>query len=350
MIEEMNSMQRFEAALNHETPDHVPISFIGGIFEKQFVPGLIIPKYASSGFNMAKAHIAFYESVRPDTIYCLSDVGLLAQGYCVRMKVSDNPDIHMSLSNLPIHAPEDWEKLDVLDPRIDGRMRVYLDACEICTDRYHDTVPIGVSIPSPLTFATRICHMEDVMVQMVTDPEALKKGLSALQGTVTDFINECIKSGAHSVWYLATRASKEIVTLEQYMEFGAPFDEAVFKGTPGVMHMAHICGIEPLFDLMDEWRKTGKIKGVSWWSQGSTPDLKEAKKGWPYLCLMSGMDHTNTLPNGSPEAIDEEVAQSCREAMHDGGFILAPGCEPSPKTPSENLKAAVRSARKHGKY
>jgi hypothetical protein len=84
---------------------------------------------------MAKAHIEFFETIKPDTICCLSDVGLLAQVYGIRMKVSKEPDIHMALSNFPIKSPEDWEKMDVLDPRIDGRMRVYLDACEICTDK-----------------------------------------------------------------------------------------------------------------------------------------------------------------------------------------------------------------------
>jgi uroporphyrinogen decarboxylase len=346
----MNSMERFEAALNHETPDYVPITFFGGMFETHFVPGLDVAKYASSGLNMAKANIAFYETINPDAIYCLSDVGLVAQGYGIRMKIPKEPDIHMALSNFPIKTPEDWEKLEVLDPRIDGRMRVYLDTCEICTDRYHDTVPIIVSIPSPLTFATRIAHMEDVLMQMITDPESLKKGLETLGGTVIEFINECVKSGAYYDHYLATRASKEIVTDEQYKEFGASYDEMVFRKTPDITHFAHICGVEPYFDLVDEWRRSFDIKGISWWSQGSNPNLKEAKEKWSELCLISGIDHTHTLPNGTPEKIEDEIAQSSRDAKDGGGFILAPGCEISPKTPQDNLRAAVKAARKYGKY
>jgi uroporphyrinogen decarboxylase len=111
--------------------------------------------------------------------------------------------------------------------------------------------------------------MEEVMVQMITDPEALKKGLTALEGTVTAFINECMNSGAFFVWYLATRASKEIVTEEQYKEFGAPFDESVFKGTSSALHIAHICGVEPLFDLVDDWHsRYSNVKGVSSGSPG----------------------------------------------------------------------------------
>ncbi len=31
-MKEMTSMQRFEAALKHETPDYVPISYFSGIY------------------------------------------------------------------------------------------------------------------------------------------------------------------------------------------------------------------------------------------------------------------------------------------------------------------------------
>ena len=351
MSRDMNSMQRFEAALNHQTPDYVPISLFGGIFETHFVPGMDVVKYGSSGVNMAKAHIAFHEAIGTDTIYCLSDMGLIVQGYGVRMNISKEPDIHMALGTFAVKSPGDWEKLDVLDPRIDGRMRLYLDACSICRDKYGDSVPIGVSLPSPITSATHVCSMEETLVHMITEPEALKKGLTALTGTIAAFINECVNSGAYFTGYLVTRATKEITTVDQYKEFGAPSDEEVFRKTPSAMHVPHICGVEPMFDLVEEWRKTYKnVKGISWWSQGATPNLKDAKAKWGKLCLMSGIDHTNTLVTGTPADIDKEIAQSCQEAMHGSGLILAPGCEVSPKTPWDNMRAAVKAARKHGKY
>jgi MtaA/CmuA family methyltransferase len=351
MSKEMNSMQRWEAAWNHETPDSVPISLFGGIFETHFVPGMDVIKYGSSGLNMAKAHIAFHEAIGTDSIYCLSDMGIIAQGYGTRMQLPTAPDIWMGLGKFPVKAPEDWEKLDVLDPRIDGRMRLYLDTCTICREKYGDTLPIGVSLMSPITSATHVCAMEDVMVHMITEPEALKKGLVALTGTVTAFVNECVNSGASFIGYLTTRASKEITTIDQYREFGAKYDEQVFQHTPSAGHIPHICGVEPMFELVEEWRhKYKNVKAISWWSHGASPNLKQAKDKYPHLTLMSGIDHTNTLVTGSPADVDKEIAQSCKEAMHGGGLVLAPGCEVSPKTSWENMRAAVKAARKHGKY
>lgn len=352
MAKEMTSMQRFEAALNHQTPDYVPVSLFGGIFETHFVPGMDVIKYGSSGLNMAKAHIAFYEAIGGDTIYCLSDMGLIVQGWGVRMKMPEAPDIHMALGTFAVKSPGDWEKLDVLDPRVDGRMRLYLDACSLVRDKYGDKVPIGVSLPSPITTATHVASMEDVLVHMMTEPEALKKGLKNITETIAAFINECVNSGAYFAGYLTTRASKEITTEEQYREFGAPSDREVFKKTPGMVHIPHICGVEPMFDIVNEWARDFKnVKGISWWDRGAKPNLKEAKDKWgKSLCLMSGIDHTNTLVTGTPADVEKEIADSCKIAMHGSGLILAPGCEVSPVTPHANMKAAIKSARTHGKY
>ena len=108
MSRDMNSMQRFEAALNHQGADYVPISLFGGIFETHFVPGMDVIKYGSSGLNMAKAHIAFHEAIGTDTIYCLSDMGIIAQGYGTRMQLPTAPDIWMGLGKFPIKSPADW--------------------------------------------------------------------------------------------------------------------------------------------------------------------------------------------------------------------------------------------------
>ncbi len=349
---EMTSMQRFEAALNHETPDYVPVSLFGGIFEVHFVPGMDVVRYGTSGENMAKAHIAFYERIGGDNIYCLSDMGLIVQGWGVRMKLPSEPDIHMALGKFPVKEPGDWEKLEVLDPKVDGRMRLYLDACRICSEKYGDSVPVGVSLPSPFTTTTHVCSMEETLVHMMTEPEALKKGLKTITDTVAEFINACVANGAYFAGYLVTRASWEITTEDQYREFGAPSDEEVFRRTPSMVNIPHICGTEPMFDLVNEWKTKHKnVKAISWWDRGAKSNLKEVKEKWgKSLALMAGIDHTNTLPSGTPDEIAAEVKDSCKTAMAGGGFVLAPGCEVSPKTPWANMRACVNAARRYGKY
>jgi uroporphyrinogen-III decarboxylase len=106
-----------------------------------------------------------------------------------------------------------------------------------------------------------------------------------------------------------------------------------------------------MFDLISEWvKKYDNVKGVSWWDRGAKPNLQEAKEGWgDHLCLMAGVDHTNTLVE-SQDAIEAEIKNACEVAMEGSGLILAPGCEVAPQTPKENMKAYFKLARKYGKY
>jgi len=344
-------MQRWDAAANFETPDYAPFALFGGIFEVHFVPGLDVVNYGASGINMARAHKAYYEAVGGDSAYCLSDMGLIVQGWGTRMQIPDAPNVWMGLGKFPVKEPGDWEKLEVLDPRIDGRMRLYLDACKLWTEWYGDKVPIGVSLASPMTTSTHVCSMEDVMVHMMTEPEALKKGLKVIEQTIADFINNCQKNGAHYAGYLVTRASKEITTEAQYREFGAPSDEFVFQHTT-LQNFPHICGVEPMFDLVAEWADKYKhVAGISWWSEGAKPNLKEAKDGWgKRLCLMSGIEHTTTLVTGSPAEIEQNIENACKVGMPGSGLILSPGCEIAPHTPVANMRTALKAARKYGKY
>jgi len=355
-MEEMTSIQRFEAALNHETPDYVPISYFSGIYQlhwmKQNLTWKDTVEYGRNGIRMAEATIRFLEDVGGDTAYILSDMGEIVQGWGVRMRIPDAPDVHMTPGKFAVTEPEDWEKLDVLDPQIDGRMPTYLDACEVLQEHYHGRVPIGVDVPSALTTVTHVAAAEDVMTHMLVEPDALKKGLRTVAATVKDFLNACADEGAFYAAYLTTRASKEITTEESYSEFGAPYDMQIFKDTPRLYHLCHVCGVEPMFDIISEYaRSTKNVKGISWWDRGAKPDLREAKEKYgDVLCLMAGIDHTSTLTTGTPAEIEREIAESCKIAMPGSGFIFAPGCDISPKTPKENVKVMVKAARKYGKY
>ena len=355
-MKEMTSTQRFEAALKHETPDMVPISYFTGIYQLHWMKDPLVwqdtVEYGRNGEYMARATSHFHKVVGGDTLYILSDVGEIVQGWGVRMKLADVPDIHMALGKFAVNEPGDWEKLDVLDPMIDGRMPTYLDAAKTLYAEYKDKVPIGVDVPSTITTATHVAPMETVMIHMLTEADSLKKGLRTICTTVTDFLNACNKEGAFYSCYLTTRASKEITTLEQYEEFGSPYDLETFKKTPGMYHICHVCGVEPMFEIISEYaKKTKNCRGISWWDRGATPNLKDAKaKYGDVLTLMCGVDHTNTLSTGTPADVEKEVENACKTAMKGSGFILAGGCDINPKSPKENMEMMVKAGRKYGKY
>jgi uroporphyrinogen decarboxylase len=62
---------------------------------------------------------------------------------------------------------------------------------------------------------------------------------------------------------------------------------------------------------------------------------------------MGGVSEKTTLPNGTPEQVDEEVRAAIMET--EGRRVLvAPGCSIPPRTPAANLEAAAAAARVMG--
>jgi uroporphyrinogen decarboxylase len=66
------------------------------------------------------------------------------------------------------------------------------------------------------------------------------------------------------------------------------------------------------------------------------PNLKEGKRR-SGKAAMGGLNR-QTLKSGSPDQIQEEVAQAL-ELAGDRSLLLAPGCTVSPEVPMRNLEA-----------
>jgi len=344
---EMKPNERFEAVFKGETPDYIPISLFGGIFETRFT-GISINEFGKDPEKMAKATMTFYEQIGGDTMYLLSDMCLLPQAFGNKPGWSTEDLVHITLGDFAINELEDWDKLEPKDPMKDGRMYMYPKTCEIISKKYPD-VPIGISLPSPLTCATLVCPMDQLLMWLIEEPETIKKGLKVLTKTVIDWVNVSEDYGATFSGYLTTRASREITTEDQYREFGMPYDLEVMKNT-NMPHIAHICGVEPMFNVIAEYPKD-KCVGISWWDRGAKINLKQAKAEYgDRFTLMAGIDHTTTLATGTPEQVDAEIKDAIETAAKGGKrMIVGPGCEIAPQTPFENMKAAIKAARKYGK-
>lgn len=348
----MTSKERVEAVLNGEKPDYVPVCLFGGIFETRFNDGCTVKEFGTDPKVMAEQSMKFVEKYNQDGFYLLSDMALLPEAYGNKPGFPDEDKlIHITLGDFAIKSAEDFASIEPKDPMEDGRMYMYPETCKILSEECPDQ-PIGISTPSPITAATLIAEMDDVLEWMMMEPEQLKQGLKALEKTITDWINVSKENGATYTGYLETRNSTDILTEDQYKEFGTPYDDQVINNTtPGIYHIVHICGTNPNFKLAAELYED-KTQGISWWDRGASPSLEKAKKEYgDRFTMMAGIDHTETLLNGTPEEVKAEVKDAIETAAVGGKrMIVAPGCEIAPQTPFENMEAAINAAREYGNY
>lgn len=343
MTTQMTGLERVHAALNHESLDRVPVSGMGWTIGAMS-GGYTTSEYAQDANKMARGQIAFYEKTGVDLLHPTSDMGQMAEGFGVKMLYKDG--LTPMLDEFAVEEPEQWEELEVLDPYTDGRMMVSIEAVEIIRDELGDSASIMPYAPSPLTSATHVRAMENVMIDIVMYPDLLRKGLEVMADTVIDYMDAMIDAGADGILYATTRASAEIVTQGQYEEFGFDYDKYVLDSISlqNGMNILHVCGVEPLFQMLSE---LPNCNGINWWDMGSNLNMREAKEQFgENVCLVGGLDQTDALLYGTIEEVREEARTSIKEGLGDDmtGMILAPGCEVSPENPLDKIRAAAEEA------
>jgi len=249
-----------------------------------------------------------------------------------------------------VKSPEQWEEIEVLDPKKDGRIHVPIEAIALMRKLEGDVVSIMPYVPSPLTSTTHVRAMEEVLMDIILNPDLLKKGLKTITDSTVIYSDAIFDAGADGLLYAPTRASAEIVTLDQYEEFGAVYDRQVLsslKNQDGY-NILHVCGVEPFFDLLSDYPNTG---GINWWDRGSNLKIREAKEKWgKKVCLVAGIDQTTTLMIGTMDDIRAQVKDTIDQGFGDGtGLIVCPGCEISPATDFEKIRIAAKATEEYGK-
>jgi len=346
MSAKMSPRERVHAALKFESLDRVPVSGMAWTIGAM-AGGFSTKDYANSAEKMAKGQIAFWEKTGVDLLHPTSDMGQTAEGWGVKMRYEEN--LTPMLDVFAVQEASDWEKLRVLDPRKDGRMHVTIDAIRQIRKELGDKVALMPYVPTPLTSATHVCYMEQVMMDIVLNPDALHIGLKTMAESIVAYIEAIMDAGADGALFATTRASAEITTDEQYREFGKRYDEHVLRKLrkQDGKNILHVCGVTPHFQLLSEY---GNANGINWWDRGSNLSMSEAKKGFgDRVCLVGGMDQTTTLILGGIEEARREAMEAIAAGFGDRkGMILAPGCEISPHTVFDNVRAMVLAAEEHG--
>jgi len=347
-MEEMTPMERVMKTLKHEEPDRVPVLFLAltiGASEA----GVEVREYATNGKAMATGQLNFLNKYRVDGLVAMSDVASYADAFGCVSKFYDGKLETPVIAEHVVKDWRDWEKIEVIDPTKDGRIPPMLEACRILKDELGDSVPVMGTAPSPITWATWLQDMGGVMKDVKRHPEELKRGLMVIAESSLETARAFVAAGADAIMMNVTRCTREILTAEQYEEFGKPYDLHVLNALKDVAPaMLHVCGVNPMLDILVE---SYPVVAVNWWDRGTLTSLKDAKKGFGgKVTLVGGLDQTRELLTGTPEQVEAQARDAIQQAAKGGGFVLSGGCELSAINPPENILAAVRAAEEYGRY
>ena len=332
----MNKIERVDAALKGAAVDRVPISFWGHSYLKEW-----------SAEELAEAMLANYRTydwdymkVNPRASYHVEDWG-------AKLERSTDPNHGPRFVDWPVREPGDWRRLRPLEPDR-GVLGAQLAALRQIRDGLAGEAYFMQTVFSPLSVAKYLAGNQagPVLTSIQDNPDALRAALDVIAETFANYVRATLEAGASGIFFATTGwASSDLLTEEQYRRFGREYDQRVMDAFAGKapLNVLHNCGEHIYFDLLADY----PVAAISWAATlPGNPSLGEGKERTT-KAVMGGVSEKTTLPDGTPEQVDEEVRAAIRET--EGRRVLvAPGCSIPPRTLAANLEAAMAAVRAVG--
>lgn len=350
LLKKVNSADRCMMAFGLQEPDRVPVTCIPFTIGAKMAE-VTVDKYAKDAKLLAKGQIVLHKKFGIDTLIPFSDISQIAEAWGTTTKYVETSTPYTV--KFVVNKPEDWEKLDVISVQEwweRGRVGLTLEASLTCIDEVESTAPVLCIVPSPLTLASWIGGLSRISMDMKRAPELVHRGLDILAESCINLCKAYYDVGIATAIFACTRATADMYTVKQYLEYGMRYDLKLFGTCKDFMtYFVHVCGREPYLEMIGF--NYPSVLGINYWDRGSSYDLSYGKKTiGKKVAVVGGLDQTRTLIYGTPEEVEAQALDAIRNCGQGGGFLLAPGCELPHITPVENIAAMVRAAEKYGRY
>ncbi len=341
----MNSRERFQAALDRQPTDRVPLFYQHLGAAKWLLQSTGLRWY--DGFHdpevFAKLALASHEMYRFDNVMAgWGDILVEAQAHGMVWKWPERDfyprvDRYLELSEVDKMAP--------VDPQKDRFWSVPLRAASIMLDRIGKEVAVIGCINSPALIASELFGMENVLMSYFTDPDAVTKALGVLTESSRAYGEALVGMGVEDVFIENGTAGGEMVGPEQYDQFDRKYFEMVLRSYEGngLRTICHNCSAKPFWSAQLELGPTAlhlHLKNVD------AREVFDAIKG--RACMIAGIDHTELLQTGTPDEVEASVRDVLELWGSDPGLIIGPGCEMGYKTPVENIKRLKECVERYG--
>lgn len=323
----MTHRERIDAAVRGERPDRVPVALW-----RHF------PGDDQRAEQMARVHVAHYRAYDPDLLKVTPASGYYGDDWGLRAGYKPNREGVRHYTERPIKKAAEWGRLKRLDPS-QGVYGREAHAMRLIAEAVGREVAVLETVFSPLSIARTLAGEHATVRYLREDPEALHQGLEVITDVTAAFVREVMGAGADGVFFSTQMATTDLLTVEEYEEFGRPYDLRILEAAAGGLTFLHLHGQNVMFDLIANY----PIQILNWHARETAPTIAEARARVS-TCLACGIDAWNTLAKAAPDAVVREV-QAAVADTGGRGHIVTTGCVMPVDTPEANIRAAIAAAR-----
>lgn len=319
----MSKRERLEAAIAGEKVDRPPVALW------RHWPG-----DDRTPEGLAEATVWFqrqfdfdFVKVTPSSSFCLQDWG-------ARDEWRGNLEGTREYTVRPVQQPEDWARLSVLDPRR-GALGTQLTCLRFIKAALGKETPVIQTVFSPLAQAKNLAGQERLVLHLRRYPDALREGLQIITETTARFVQAARACGIAGIFYAVQQACYDLLSQEEYLAFGRPYDLRVLEAAEGLwLNVLHLHGEAVMFDLVTDY----PVQVINWHDREDGPSLADGKRRVAGA-VCGGLARWETMVRGTPARVRAEAADAFSQT---GGrrFVLGTGCVVPIVAPWGNLRAA----------
>ncbi|CAN5660926.1 methylcobamide:CoM methyltransferase MtaA [soil metagenome] len=327
---EMTARERVEAALDGREVDRPPVSLW-----RHF------PERDQTAEDLAASTLEWQSLLDLDFIKLMPPGDYATIDWGARSEYQGAPGGTRETVHYPVQEPEDWANIQPV-PADAGFNAEVVRACSLVRDALGPDIPILQTIFSPLTIANKMSNGR-VIEHLRTHPEAVHQALEVIQKVTMAVTKASLQRGADGAFFASQCATSDLVTRDEYREFGVAYDEPLMAaiGEDGSRFtLVHIHGTNTYFDVLAGY----DAHALNWHDRRVGPAIVDVLSKYPGRAVVAGIDEKGIVTMTPYEA--QRQTESARSDARDRRLLIGPGCVIPVAAPLENLKAVVHSARR----
>lgn len=331
----ISGRERIKAAYKRTFADRIPFYPIAGSATAQFGK-TTLSRYLQDVDRLVGAQYAFYERYRPDVVVVLADLLLEAEAMGAELRFPENAMCEVVAD--PLKDKANIKKLGVPDPQSDGRMPLFLEACQLLAKEINDSA-VGSTICGPWAIAGALRGVEALIYDTMDDPDFVHELMTLTTNVVIEFAS-AVRDAGVGISLSEAPASCSLISPDIFKEFIQPYYNQLvehFKAQRTGLTI-HICGyIDP---IMEDVCQCG-FSAISIDSLSSLQSMVEINKG---RAVIIGNVATDIFGNARLEDMEKSINECLDIAASGSAYILASGCELPPATPPESIDFFMQKA------
>jgi len=346
----MNSKERFQAALNLETPDRVPLLYqhLGGgewVLQsagKSLMEGFQSPE-AFAEIAMASQRLFEFDNV----MVGWGDILIEAQAHGAKWAFKDKNQYPHVEAYVPF-TPESIERIQPVDPLKDEYWSVPLRAAGILQEKIGEGIEVVGCINAPFIIASEVIGYDKIMVAPRKNPKEAHKLFETITESAKIYADRIAQDyGLDTLFIVDGTAGADQIGLDFCTQFdlyyvGKLIDHCRSLGLKTIIQNGSSA---PYLEAQAALKPDAIHFNNRAVDLAKTFDMFRQR-----LCVVSGIDHMELLLRGTPDDVEREVQRAVDLYGKASGLMLAAGAEMGFKTPVENIRRLKEAAARYGSY